>query len=389
MKQITSRMVIVALVLSLCLNSFCMMGAATDTISSFEGNSIAYERALDAYFNLFDTFDVAGETYIYPENYGGCFINENDGLSIYVVNPTDSACVDYYERCGTDQIEILDAEYALDELIEAYDYCINNVVNDSNNMAVVHQDENRVELIVDKNAVSVASVSPDNAKIDDVTKTYPCVYLTYDEVIQEDCSTTVKGGEELRLSNGEKFSAGYWAAYNNGGGYCLVTCGHPFYNSSSAVNVYDGVVSDANKFGVVNTSNVRINTYMDAALITRYNASETPTQSTLSNGVTVAGTRSQLPTDGYVYVSFRGTGDRVTIGSELSSYTSEASGITMSLYWLNIDYDDSGESGAPVYYYYGGNCYLFGLVVGRCNGGTVVCRASTINSYFGISAYTG
>ena len=59
------------------------------------------------------------------------------------------------------------------------------------------------------------------------------------------------------------------------------------------------------------------------------------------------------------------------------------------IYFIDYDFGDNGESGAPVYYKYGTNYYLFGIIVGRKNGGTVVCRASTINNFFGISAYTG
>ncbi len=240
---------------------------------------------------------------------------------------------------------------------------------------------------MDNASITTQAISEDNEKNEEATDLFPCIYVTYGEIYQKNCST-VKGGHKLLRANGEQFSAGYWASYNNGGGYCLVTCGHPFYNASSALDVYLNTTND--KFGVVNTNNTYIGTYIDASLVTRYSSTATPVQSSLSNNITVSGTRSQLPSNGYVSVCFRGsTYDNIQIGTETMNYTNDRSGTKMSLYFIDYDFGDNGESGAPVYYKYGTNYYLFGIIVGRKNGGTVVCRASTINNFFGISAYTG
>ena len=134
MKGIISRLVII--LLAVCLLSSCNAndGVVDEPVESYlsqgaegaagQNNSDAeilsfpnQDIAITAHQNMLAYFDAMSYSDIdkFPDDFGGCYINDRNVLTINVVNPDEESIALYEEACG-EPIEIAAVSYTLKEL---------------------------------------------------------------------------------------------------------------------------------------------------------------------------------------------------------------------------------------------------------------------------------
>lgn len=160
-------------------------------------------QAIEAYQSMLDHYDKSNgadsfETFM-PDSYGGCYINENNVLTICVVSPTKKLIKEYKSACGTEDIEIKAVEYSYAYLTEAMDY-LADYNNKHGSLCLawgIDEMSNRIEIDVMKSREEEAQY---------VSSQYPCIVYTVTEAVLElaDDSSLLQGDSvivELRSEN--------------------------------------------------------------------------------------------------------------------------------------------------------------------------------------------
>lgn len=182
MKGIISRLVII--LLAVCLLSSCNAndGVVDEPVESYlsqgaegaagQNNSDAeilsfpnQDIAITAHQNMLAYFDAMSYSDIdkFPDDFGGCYINDRNVLTINVVNPDEESIALYEEACG-EPIEIAAVSYTLKELLETQRIMRDFLKNDESELysVALNERDNRLDAHMNKSASEEISLLLDD-----------------------------------------------------------------------------------------------------------------------------------------------------------------------------------------------------------------------------------
>ncbi|MDD6188867.1 MAG: hypothetical protein PUB32_04730 [Clostridiales bacterium] len=296
----------VSLMLAFVFVLNCSVGAINTVSNTSDVSKRNQDAALNAYDKLAHYLGLdeleEDEEVIWPEEYAGCYINDDDELVVCLVENTPTMQVKYSIICETDVL-FQDAEYSkrdveelyeilsqnenVDELLAVYSSRFNKVqlwVNDETTQAELEQyiseyiESNLrtntysnwreqqidwsglVEYKIDDNILSAQNIST----VEESDDALEVASTLSDE--DEYGRTYIKPGSRITNQNPNQaardiFSVGVWATryINNISVLGVITCGHAFYDSNSVYNATRATVyidSSTRELGIASESNV-------------------------------------------------------------------------------------------------------------------------------------
>jgi hypothetical protein len=121
--------------------------------------------AITAHQNMLAYFDAMSYSDIdkFPDDFGGCYINDRNVLTINVVNPDEESIALYEEACG-EPIEIAAVSYTLKELLETQRIMRDFLKNDESELysVALNEVDNRLDALMNKSASEEISLLLDD-----------------------------------------------------------------------------------------------------------------------------------------------------------------------------------------------------------------------------------
>ena len=343
--------------------------------------------ALEAYNTLYASFamDDFGD-YIFPDEYGGEYINDNNQLVILLVDRTNELEESYAARCGgneNDVVQFQDAEFSLNDLISLQKDMRNSYAEMGVQLTSIDCIENQIDVYVPEDSPLIAQTftRAKSAK-ESALSTYfndavniivsneddyvspqaaPAAY----ELSNEARATNAYGGWFMKNSVGT-VTAGFCGTYN---GYAaVVSCGHDMTvgDTMSRVNAY-GTTLDSS-FGTVSKKQYANRGYGDYSIVTLSGYAATNKITYNGTNYSITGNQYSAPVGTTIYKIGYTTG--LTSGSIQSNYSDmESSGESyagMYIYGIirTSASSASGDSGGPVFLAYSSGYGALGTVAG-------------------------
>lgn len=322
---------------------------------------------------LLEFTDPSGEI-DYPDEYGGCYINEDDILNICLVAPNDSLKQQYREYCGDQDIAFSEVTYSYNELCQIKTTVQNHQLRSTNRIIGVGicQEDNCVTICTEPSDNSVSTLSTLSLE-KQIGKTMnvdnEAIKVT---VVSNSGDTAVlKGGTSLYNGTANtRLSAGYWATKRVNGSTksFLITVGHAV-SSGDEIEVF----SNGSYIGTASTNYISYED-VDAAIIELSSSSSLTKTAILSDGTVIKAnySYSMLAENTEVAMAFNGNTYEGEIYDNSYSYYSTCSATgertektdTYRVEYYNADAvlnSTSGVSGSPVYYYNNGQWCVLGI----------------------------
>jgi len=340
----------------------------------------AHDDAVIKYFNVIESFGTCSDGDItFPDYYGGCYIDGNGFLNVYVLriyDILDSELNEFLQMLESNGIYIKEAQYSYNELTEMmntlYDYWISSFecsIAENYNMFYLSDVDNRI--IVELDDFTSAQIHLFNQYV-----TSSSMVLFAQSTGPVTLDSNVNPGAQLY-----DISMGYRARRNGLNG--LVTAAHGTQTQYDGVHVY---VGNQTIVGVVNGR--KFSGSVDAAFVqteTHY----TPTNN-LGNGAVLSTSTSRPPSGTLV--------NKIGYRTGLSTGTIISSSVAMNVsgvYLTNLtstNYNSlGGDSGGIVYATIGspGIRYTLGIHTSQNSAGTTryYTKADEINSALGTTRY--
>lgn len=430
--------IIIALALILSINVGAV-GAVediknTDVIRNQDAALNAYDK-LAVYLGL----DSVEKDPTWPEEYAGCYINDDDELVICLTDNSLAMCKKYRDICG-DDIVFQSAEYSMHDVENLYELLC-EIETDKGIRTVYNNKSNKVQILIsDDNEQSVIAQHIDNhaVAIDNEARTtdvhnlnfsslieYITIETEKSEIISSDTKVEkelntrstltdndkygrkyIKPGSTLKVGVmdenvlDETFSVGVWATKTIAGVPVtgLFTCGHTFFDSNNAfVTAYSNVYREESEneyinLGLVSANNVLYDfgtsAYDFAFIVPNDPLFQTyvPTSEAINGDrITSVYTNSSLPQGTIVVVGYKIAHNGLTqvTGSIVGNATGFANGNTINAGYI-VDHGpygpgtNKGDSGGPVYVIQGGMNKLLGII---SSGYDVVVNYQGITTY--------
>lgn len=369
------------------------MDASSDT--PVAPDNLSQLPALGAYNALYSTFemDETGD-YIFPDEYGGEYINDNDQLVVLLVNRTEASENNYLSRCGENAnniVQFQDAEYSLNDLISIQNDMRSSYAELSVELTSIDCEENQIDVYVSEES-SLATRNSAQARtagssiyfsdavnivithnnLCENSYAAPAAY----ELAADTRATNAYGGWFLKSSSGT-FTAGFCGTYS--GKPAVVSCGHGATKNGtvSRINAY-GTTLDSS-FGTVSKQQYSNSAYGDYSIITL--AGYSATNKITYNGTTysITGNQYSAPKGTRIYKIGYSTG--LTSGTIESNYSDiGSSGESYSgMYIYGIIRTSvssaSGDSGGPVFLAYSSGYGALGTVAATTASGEMMYSA--------------
>lgn len=373
--------------------------------------------------------DEIRDEYIYPEEYAGCYINDDNKLVICLTDTNEVILQKYFIICGKN-IEFQKVEYSLSvfvnlcEMLEDYNKNENNIrvgYNNKNNKLTIFCDADKkqsVENYIIKNNATYKTFNEINAVSENTFDVKNMIsFVTMDNceaankdngILNENILNTenlnspsvLKPGSRIRNyrdADTGNFTLGIWAkdAFGNIG---AITCAHPFFEFhggflSSESTVYVG--SGTSELGVVQESNAHYNgKSYDCAFISITNFQYLPTtELTIGGSISRLYEKVQAPQGTIVHIlgdKTKGVSGKI-VDVDVSSGGTIEIGYTIETTNGNID---KGDSGGPAYITENGVNKLLGFQSsGIIKNGVykyaVISKANLALNIFNATIYTG
>lgn len=337
-------------------------------------------KAINAHKQLFESFDLkmkstSGEGCEYPDYYGGCYIDENQKLVVYVkdVPSLRSSSIDL----NNDVIEKKTCTYSYNELIKIQKQVLNYVSNTTN--IATSQNVVAVSIMSKENLVKVGLLDCSDQKIKEFKENIadsPAVIFERAEIVEP--YYVLDPGSYISTTSGS-FSTGYRAMgqYNADG---FVTAAHAV--KQVGVGIYN---SSRELLGT--SYSLKYGGTVDAAFI------RSSTLADMTNYIPGTGLRyKQTSLDPIVGLVIYKIGQATSISS--GNITSDNSAyMTSDRVWLSQQAGAAmvatqGDSGGLVYYNSGGGlATVCGIIQGGISGITYFTTEKNINSELGVTLY--
>lgn len=389
MKKIMSMFLIISLLCSMSIVS----GASSSSINLYDEKH-SFEKmipeevqeamakqteALEKYEELIEFFDKDEfGVPIYPKNYAGEYIDENNKLVVQITNLfDDKEVLDFLKETSVIQIKYVENSY--DELLSQ------RKIADAMYSSGVRVVSDGVDIVNNKYEITV--LEEDLEKI-------PSTYnrdskLSIKKGEYAEITASLLGGDRIyNEDTGGYMSIGICGTYQ--GNNALLTCGHgnekvgiisqryPYIqNKTQSGRIGQVVFQQAN----TNSSNYGVSSLGDFAIV-KITSSDTITNRVWEGGQ-ITGTYSSVPVGttvykygsrtGYAWGNVTGTSIRLTYGDGLlASYTVDG------LYSVSLQNSsgttaiDGGDSGGPVWRADTGENLLHGIVTAKTNGTNIM-----------------
>lgn len=312
------------------------------------------------------------EKEIYPDYYGGAYVDEKTGELIVLLTETSTANCNEISSMSSQssQITYKNCDISFNKMCEVIELITEGI-------GVLKEKGVIISSIRDdimNGKVIVSLIGLDEEKKNIVEEYSNCDFLEFEEAEVNTNATTLGGGYLVTGNLGKRATIGFAATRNGVSGY--VTAGH--------LSMYNGmaVTYEGTSIGTVEESSFYNGSSADAAFI-KANTNFTPSN-LLPTGYTIwAASTWTLPVNTVVYMYGGQSGGLVSgkISSTNSSVQFEDELILTKL-WV-ADYESvGGDSGSPIMFYDGnfsGNLKytLYGIHTGSASDGS----ASYISSY--------
>lgn len=375
MKKLTKLIGALALIAPILAFSMSTYAAEDENIEVSVQESAA--AVYDELMNSFPQSRATGEK-IYPDYYGGSYINENEQLIVYVTDLSFAPLVASAENNDTVIYQV--CEYSYNELNNVMDTineykCANSdsYVADNFNSYALLDAQNRVEVRLDEYSEEKIQEFKDNVLDSDMI-----VFVEANGSIED----LVNLNAGCQINDGTYAgSMGYRVRRNGVDG--IVTAGHVIGANKT---LYYGATNTA--IGTCNVSFSGNGTY-DAAFCRITNSSYTPTNTLWGTSNTLSTTISEPGVGTYVnkigYASGQ-TGGNITSTNATMTNTS---GVTRTNMVEVKCYATNGDSGGIFYSYVSSTNTRYTLGVLSAGDGTYTyySKANVINSALGTGRY--
>jgi hypothetical protein len=335
--------------------------------------------------------------YVFPDEYGGEYINENNQLVILLVDRTDELEESYIARCGGNEnnvVQFQDAEYSLNNLISLQKDMRNSYAEMGVQLTSIDCIENQIDVYVPEDSPLVAQTSTQTKSAkDSAMSTYfndavniivssendhvsPQTAPAAHELNNEARATNAYGGWFLKNSNGT-FTAGFCGTYN---GYAaVVSCGHGTVSNGSVsrINAYETTLDDS--FGTVSKIQYTSGQYGDYSIITLSGYAATNKVTYNGTNYSITGNQYSAPVGTTIYKIGYSTG--LTAGTITSNYSDIGSYgesySSMYIYGIIRTSASSakGDSGGPVFLTYSSGYGALGTVAATTASGEMMYSA--------------
>lgn len=338
-------------------------------------------KALDAFDRLISSFQ-SGRTKSnsnvnYPEYYGGCYINENQELVVYVTGDTIQGRSTIFTTTGTDDCITKSCTYSYNELLEINFRITDYIISNANptlmdNIAVVS--------IMDKeNCIEVKLLNCSESNINEFRS----------QIIDSPAITFVQTEEKV-----QKYVDPY-PGYGLSGFYGSFTFGYRvnswygsdgFITAGHAVKSTNQMITD-NGVQIARCDKVQYGGNIDAAYCE--STGYVNFSNRIGNGsVTLTSTVQSAVVGQYIYKYGAVSGEtQGLITSTSAQFTVKDDNVHLTDHIATSIYAGHGDSGGPAYARSGSSANIIGIVEGGSSGVTYVTKASNINSAFSVSGY--
>lgn len=358
----------IALVMS-CANSVSATRGLVNEVGVQENAIAAYDELMASFVTMYSD---SGEK-VYPDYYGGSYINDNGQLVVYVTNATERPEVlrdnvdIVYEPCTYSYNELLDVM----EDLNNYKFSNSDTITNNFNEFGLYDSENRI--IVKLDNLSEESIQEFKERVSDSDA---IEFRQGNGPIQTEVS--VAAGSEISYSGGIA-SMGYRVKRNGTVGF--VTAGHAANSVGKSIKYNDTVFASCT--ATQQGGNV------DAGFCAITNSSYTPTNTISGTTNTLSTTISEPGVGTAINKVGRSTGH--TSGKILSTNVTATfdSGATISNL-TTADYTSApGDSGCVVYSYISSSNTRLTLGIHTGAGGNTryFTKANEINRALGTSRY--
>ncbi|HVI42942.1 MAG TPA: hypothetical protein VM577_20235 [Anaerovoracaceae bacterium] len=362
--------------------------------SAFDKERLAnLDISRELYIKLIDSFSqepvpVASD---YPDWYGGCFMNDQGKLVIYVT-PDYSEGVqllkveeEVINIVGSDDILFEPCEYSYRYLTETMDY-LNSTMLGAKGLAVadnfnsfgVYDKENRV--IVFQEADTNKSITADESIKEFMNNAYDkgCIIFAESEGMPID-QANVNPGDYLQ-SETIYGSVGYRARRSGVDG--IVTAGHVANTTTSGSNS----IYNYNGTKIAECTTRQQSGSVDAAFCKITNSSYVPTN-TIMSGTLLTSTLN--PAVGDVVYKIGDVSDATSGTVQSTNFSASFNGVPFTNLSKATYYSETGDSGGLVFTFNmsTNTGYTVGIVKGIYGGDGVYVKASLANSALGITRY--
>jgi streptogrisin B len=405
--KFAKRLVIILHAMSLALGCFIFTASAAEQIDKatevktaiseyeesiytsigsarMENESIAnaqYNMLLDSMRGVSDVTSLE-DCMVYPEYYGGSYIDEDGNLVVCVTNsaPEEIAIADIHAAIGATDIQTKRVQYSYSELYSGWDEISQIMLQLSSGIETENYAPEQyiaAELISsvyikeDLNTVIVEISDIDDVKIDAVKEAFPDMpFLSFEEgYTTVNTATAWKPGAGLYTSTGNGLSTGYPVYFTTSSGeknYGFVSAGHGFSTGNYAYISSGGTV-------LAQCVSSQDSGTVDAAVMKITNSSYTMSAHTTYNSITLTAGGYTIPaTGGSVFKEGATTGLTAGTVTSLNSTYSDDHTDMIRTSALNL----RGDSGGVMYAISGNNRLVVGSMVGSNHSGSALTESS-------------
>lgn len=365
------------------------MTACTEDILNESSNEISKElvnsreKAYDLAVKVIDSFKSSvsrslSEELIYPDYYGGMYIDESGVLNVLVKDEVNNTRSVVTRVVGSEDVVLHSCLYSYSELLHTLK-CI-DAYNLANPDSEVYKNFKAAKLDDINNKVVVELRDCSNDKISAFkNNVVDSPIIVFEQTTNEPVEHGLRSGSPVYWDkNGSLFQAtmGYRAMLNNVVGW--VTAAHAYKQGQSVYNL--------SKQEVGRCKNHVYQGSTDAAFCQSLDSGYAP-ELGLIGGASLS--KSTAPIVVGMAVNLYGSVTGVSVGSIANSsfsFTTE-SGIYLSDVAVSDYYSEGGDSGGPIVYTQNGINYIVGIHHGKYGGDPIVIKESNIRSQLGAAIY--
>lgn len=388
MKNIIRLLLAIVLAFSLSVQSFAVSESADIPVSAPADYSEKESRAFNTYMALLtewceDKDNISDLTAVFPDYYGGCYINENHDFVIQIVGSIDDAISDLKSFIDTDSVIFEEVKYSYNTLLEEKNRISGEMMTMKTKTSEmitavgIAGKENSIILYADSNKMNSYKSSKSNM-LDGITE--------FENVIIDSTSTETEPNNldsgmaypgDMGSTSNAVFSAGFWCT-DLLGRLGIITSAHAGVYTNVSVGFSGSYFGECSQYQCAGN--------VDAAFVLRENISVYPANFVPGHNIVLSNqVINGAPIGMTIYTRGCGSGARTGVVEAVNVTTNYGVYNT----YVASNYCFPMDSGGIAVIYANNQYYIAGIITGATsNNKADIVRAGEICHALMVTPYT-
>ncbi len=388
MKNIIRFLLAAALAFSLSVQSFAVSESVDIPVSAPADYSEKESKAFNTYMALLtewceDKDNISDLTAVFPDYYGGCYINENHDFVIQIVGSIDDAISDLKSFIDTDSVIFEEVKYSYNTLLEEKNRISSEMMSTNTKTSElvtavgIAGKENSIILYADSSKMNSRKSSESNV-LDGITEFENVIIGSASaEINPNNLDSTTAYPGDLGSTSSTILSVGFW---------CTDLLGRPGIITSAHAGVYTDVSVNFSGAYFGKCSQYQCAGLVDAAFVLRENISVYPSNFVPGHNIVLSNlTTNSAPIGMTIYTRGCASGARTGVVEAINVDTNYGVYGT----YVASNYCFSGDSGGIAAIYANNQYYIAGIITGATsNNKANIVRAGEICHALMVTPYT-